>query len=402
MNYSIENIGARIAAARKRKAMTQGQLADLLSVSPQAVSKWENGLAYPDIMTLPRVAEFLEVSMDELFGLETPQPEEPDKTFAFPAEFHGLPLAASYKDRAVYSETEVTEHQDEKVNFVDGSEADLAEGVVVNRGISEILLVYDHQIKEDHTEEAPPDHQEKVSEPGAADEIRGYDMDLNGDAEIVIREGAESRWKADGSMAFMSNLDIYKSEDGILHIKLGSYMRNWFFFGGKNKVNGRIEITAPRKVLDSLNVRFRSSGTLTADIDFRNAALNVSGSADVRLADCGNLDSKIAGSGSVYVHKCENLKLSIAGSGDIRIIELNGELLRGRLAGSGDVTIDRGHVEQMDVSAAGSGNIFADDLVVERSRVSIAGSGGVSVGAILGESIEHVVGSGRVRVKRRA
>ena len=49
---------------------TQSELAVLLSVSPQAVSRWENGQAFPDITLLPLLAKYLNVSIDELMGLE--------------------------------------------------------------------------------------------------------------------------------------------------------------------------------------------------------------------------------------------------------------------------------------------------------------------------------------------
>ncbi|MDE6579534.1 MAG: helix-turn-helix domain-containing protein, partial [Ruminiclostridium sp.] len=52
---------------RKKKGITQEQLADAVGVSAQAVSKWEmNG--YPDASLLPVIADYLEVTIDELFG----------------------------------------------------------------------------------------------------------------------------------------------------------------------------------------------------------------------------------------------------------------------------------------------------------------------------------------------
>lgn len=52
---------------RKDKNMTQDQLANELGISYQAVSKWENGTACPDIMTLPKIAEIYGIRIDELF-----------------------------------------------------------------------------------------------------------------------------------------------------------------------------------------------------------------------------------------------------------------------------------------------------------------------------------------------
>ncbi len=61
------NIGSRIRELRKKKGLTQEGLASVLSVSPQAVSKWESGLSYPDMEMMPLIAGFFEVSMDILF-----------------------------------------------------------------------------------------------------------------------------------------------------------------------------------------------------------------------------------------------------------------------------------------------------------------------------------------------
>ena len=61
-------IGKRIAALRREKGMKQDDLAQLLEVSPQAVSKWENDQSCPDISLLPGLAKALGVSTDELLS----------------------------------------------------------------------------------------------------------------------------------------------------------------------------------------------------------------------------------------------------------------------------------------------------------------------------------------------
>lgn len=50
--------------------MTQEQLAETLSVSPQAVSRWETGASYPDLSLLPTIAALFEVSVDDLLGVD--------------------------------------------------------------------------------------------------------------------------------------------------------------------------------------------------------------------------------------------------------------------------------------------------------------------------------------------
>ena len=60
------SMGKRIADLRKKKGLTQDQLAEQFSVSAQAVSKWENDISCPDIMMLPQLADFFHISVDEL------------------------------------------------------------------------------------------------------------------------------------------------------------------------------------------------------------------------------------------------------------------------------------------------------------------------------------------------
>jgi len=61
------NIGGNIKRLRTEAHATQEELANHLSLSCQAVSKWENGVTTPDIYLLPGIAEFFGVTIDELF-----------------------------------------------------------------------------------------------------------------------------------------------------------------------------------------------------------------------------------------------------------------------------------------------------------------------------------------------
>ena len=54
------SVGDRIAELRKQRGLSQGQLASMMGVSRQAISKWENGQTSPDTLNLIRLAEVLE------------------------------------------------------------------------------------------------------------------------------------------------------------------------------------------------------------------------------------------------------------------------------------------------------------------------------------------------------
>jgi len=61
-------IGKRIAQLRKEKGLTQEELSQMMEVSAQAVSKWENDQTCPDIASLPKLAKILGVTVDELLS----------------------------------------------------------------------------------------------------------------------------------------------------------------------------------------------------------------------------------------------------------------------------------------------------------------------------------------------
>lgn len=63
-----QNIGTVIQQLRRRHRVGQGDLAETLGVSVQAVSKWETGKSNPDLYLLPKLAEYFGVSIDSLFA----------------------------------------------------------------------------------------------------------------------------------------------------------------------------------------------------------------------------------------------------------------------------------------------------------------------------------------------
>ncbi len=65
MNIKLD---IKLKKLRQNSGMTQEQLADLLDVTPQAISRWENGSSMPDVVHLVSLANCFEVTLDELIG----------------------------------------------------------------------------------------------------------------------------------------------------------------------------------------------------------------------------------------------------------------------------------------------------------------------------------------------
>ncbi len=106
-------LGAKIASYRKSRNMTQDELARQFGISNQAVSKWETGQSYPDVELLPMIADYFEISLDELFGREFIQKTEVQESVAFTVPEIRLP-------------EEIKENGRAENYFTDGAENELA------------------------------------------------------------------------------------------------------------------------------------------------------------------------------------------------------------------------------------------------------------------------------------
>ena len=138
--YRAENIGRIIAEKRKEAGMTQEQLAQKLMITPQAVSKWENGVGLPDVTLIPQIAGALGISMDELFGVSG------QARGNVPQTLFGLQLVCVEGDTAVYSNKSIETEQDGTVTFSDGSTADTKTNTVTNCGPGEARILSLHDI----------------------------------------------------------------------------------------------------------------------------------------------------------------------------------------------------------------------------------------------------------------
>ena len=78
-------IGSTIKMLRKEKDITQEDFAELLGVSNQSVSRWENDVCYPDMELLPVIAGVFDITVDALLGVD--DEAEQQKVNAYLAAF---------------------------------------------------------------------------------------------------------------------------------------------------------------------------------------------------------------------------------------------------------------------------------------------------------------------------
>jgi transcriptional regulator with XRE-family HTH domain/cellobiose-specific phosphotransferase system component IIB len=68
----VLDIGKKIRELRQSKKLTQKELAKILNVTPQAISKWERNESNPDIQTILNLSDYFNVSVDEILGKKIP------------------------------------------------------------------------------------------------------------------------------------------------------------------------------------------------------------------------------------------------------------------------------------------------------------------------------------------
>ena len=95
-----ETFGQRLSRFRKAKGLTQEDVAKQITISPQAVSKWENDISSPDILELSTLADILGVSVNELLGREENKKEVADEV---------IDAAPSKEEERIKSDDEIKE-----------------------------------------------------------------------------------------------------------------------------------------------------------------------------------------------------------------------------------------------------------------------------------------------------
>ena len=69
-------IGENLKKLRYQNGITQDRLAEVLGVSSQSVSRWELGICYPDLELLPVIANYFDITLDDLVGMNKIRSEE--------------------------------------------------------------------------------------------------------------------------------------------------------------------------------------------------------------------------------------------------------------------------------------------------------------------------------------
>lgn len=136
------SIGGNMRKLRLSKGLTQEQLAEVFGISAQAVSRWENDQAYPDVTLLPGLAMYYGVSIDEILGMEGIRKEErlhsvmnEIYTLARRGEMDGAIAAARENLRLYPDNAPLLMALGEALARKEGDEAALSEAIMVSERV---------------------------------------------------------------------------------------------------------------------------------------------------------------------------------------------------------------------------------------------------------------------------
>lgn len=399
----MEHFRYIIAEERKRAGLTQEALATRLGITPQAISKWENGVGYPDVTLFPVIADVLGISVARLFGeAET----RPSRTGKLPDNYGGMDFVLAAGEYVCYAAKEVRESDEESgiVCFSDGSEANLNTATVTNRGAGEIRI---YRISELMSEVVWEEACLPVDFDQTYDGISSYRLVLGVHCAVMITsdgEAGQTRVTAKGDARFRAAITATREgdllcieakdqnqrngsnggEDNVLHIHAGAEHAHLL----QATVNGACD-TAIAVDFDRLELTVNGCGDIAAG-NADETVIKINGCGDIEMRESRRLtDIKINGSGDMKLKNAHAPTIKINGSGDIDCGEVSGEM-NVTVNGSGDITC-RGEAERLTLHMAGSGDFHGGELTVGEADIHAKqGASTIVIGRIRGRSVEQL------------
>lgn len=401
-----KNFGQFIMNKRKEAHLTQEALAEKLGISPQAVSKWENGVGYPDITLCTDIADALNIKVEELFrDVE----KEPEPDVEYPETYDGMKLVSANERFACYSSkvVEAIEMANKMIKFADGSFADMEKRLATVVGEGNIRFVDRNAVvsgalsKADFCKELPMFF-------GNLSLVAGMPCDV----EIKHHSNGLASITADGTEEFINAIK-YNLADQTLYVNINEVAGHNF-----SKGNNRICIYTPFEEGGWLSVEKKGSGECNISTIFNDTILTVMGSGDINARKTHRLTAKILGSGDISLggadecasieikgsgdlemEYCHNPDIDIMGSGDVEITRVSGTVSVDIL-GSGDVNLS-GDADKLICEIHGGGDLNGEDLTVTDADITLIGGSDATIKRIKGTSREDIAESCELTVYQR-
>jgi len=426
--YELEGFGARLQQLRKKKGMTQEDLALRVGVTGQAVSKWETDQSYPDITLITTLATILEADIHYMFGKKEVAPVTNNN---FPEMLGNLPLVHSAQGVACYSNKEVLSVDTTGVKFADGSTAELSNKLVINMGAGEVKFAGNNNELSDWQH---IDHS-ITSQNFEFGFIENLDLTFNSghiECRILPSQDGKTRVMASGGAVFIHTLKVEVADS---NLKISQKPAENYGGHGRNeitiempcdvggiaviKINGSSNITSEIAKFNTGNLVINGSGLIKM-LEFGECSAKINGSGEIAGTHAGELNVSINGSGVVAWGTCDKSKVSINGSGDIKLdsavemdVRINGSGVMGvgemagggdfssKIHGSGYIRLKSGSCNKFGADVFGHGDIDAAGLTTREADIVLHNDGNVTLGRVLEYSREQIKKKGTIQVLKR-
>ncbi len=351
-SYNHLGMGERILNLRKARGMTQADFAERLGISPQAVSKWETGLAYPDISMLPIVARELGVPIDILF-----------------TEIH-IEEQGKAPDSPLFTEPEEDPRPAQQTRDARSSDQLYFDAINFSRLPRQIDVVILH----DPTQPSGWHLQSSLQ----IEEI----------LEIFI---AGSTLHVEGLPGFSDDCGegIFKS------LKQGfSKLKNQW------QVEGQLTINCPEERLRSIEIEAMASSDISSHVDVEDLKINSYGAGDFKFRQVGSVDYSSYGAGDFQADSARQVDFRSYGSGELRIAQILGGDVKIKINGAGDSYMG-GRARHLTFVGNGAGELDARELVCQDLDCRITGAGNCLVGRVTGQVKERINLAGSLKILNR-
>ncbi len=383
--YDMTAFGKTVAELRKKRGMTQEELGNKLNITAQAVSKWENGVGYPDIAVMPLLAQALDTDMDTLFGVT----DKEVKRYVTADLFEGLPLVHENGKLACYSDKEVKGVEEHRVLFADGSIADLSTRVVLNYGagecrIIEVERIPKYELRGNSFEESY----------GVIDSLK-IEQSFNADVTVEKGDREEAVVIAEGSEMFIATLRVT-----VENCKMRIYNENHKGGGDGGYRRNKLKVYTGFEKGKTGELSINGCGDMKIDVGFEKAWFTINGSGMINSKrGMDALNVSINGSGDMELASAGEAALKINGSGDIRVAEVTGNLAA-KINGSGDISA-AGEVDRAEISINGSGDMDLKNMTAHTAKVAISGAGDIVLGRVTDHTEEKLTKNSTLKVLQR-
>ena len=330
-----------IRALRQSRGINQETLAGALSVSTQAVSKWETGASLPDVAMIPRIAEYFGVTTDFLFfGGEMPAAPEKEPASPFPDD--GVLRAVLYQGSQLLDAVDAT--MPIRLRMPGTAEETISRPVQVEiHGSAQIEGSINGSVA------AQGDLTCRTVNGSAhaggnlhCERVNGFtgsrDFDLGGELNHIFDSVGSSLKRAFGGRKSKAVPNLPFPDDGVLRVVqfIGQAPATWE--EPTAPIPLEIELAAEQgsgrplsvEIYGDASVSGDITGNLTADGDVQCGNVGGSLQADGDVT-CGDVGNKLTADGDV---SCGNVGGSITADGDVSC----GGSVGGSITTDGDVT----------------------------------------------------------------